>query len=128
MSAVDGRDNRVDADVAVLDTGIDRGHPDLNVVGGYNCTSRLRDKWGDGDGHGTHVAGTIGALDNSIGVVGVAPGARLWSVKVLNSRGKGLLSWLVCGIDWVTSQRDQSDAVKATLRSRQHEHQLPQRR
>lgn len=109
LAAVDGRDNRVDADVAVLDTGIDRSHPDLNVAGGYNCTGRSRDKWGDADGHGTHVAGTVGALDNNIGVVGVAPGARLWSVKVLNSRGKGMRSWLVCGIDWVTKQRDRND-------------------
>ena len=112
LAAVDGRDTRVDADVAVLDTGIDRSHPDLNVAGGYNCTGRYRDRWGDGDGHGTHVAGTIGALDNGFGVVGVAPGARLWSVKVLNSHGSGYASWLVCGIDWVTSQRDPRDASR----------------
>ena len=92
--------------MAILDTGIDRDHPDLNVVGGYNCTSANRDSWDDNDGHGTHVAGIVGALDNSFGVVGVAPGVRLWSVKVLDGEGNGYLSWLVCGIDWVTSQRD----------------------
>jgi subtilisin len=96
----------VNADVAILDTGIDRNHPDLNVAGGYNCTSGNRNKWDDNDGHGTHVAGIVGALDNSFGVVGVAPGVRLWSVKVLDGDGNGYLSWLVCGIDWVTSQRD----------------------
>jgi len=100
------RATRIDADVAILDTGLDRDHPDLNVVGGYNCTGRNRDKWDDVEGHGTHVAGIVGALDNRIGVVGVAPGVRLWSVKVLDSRGRGFMSWIVCGIDWVTAQRD----------------------
>ncbi|MEP7159058.1 MAG: S8 family serine peptidase, partial [Chloroflexota bacterium] len=100
------RATRIDADVAILDTGIDRNHPDLNVVGGYNCTSRNHGKWDDNHGHGTHVAGIVGALDNRIGVVGVAPGARLWSVKVLDRQGRGYVSWIVCGIDWVTAQRD----------------------
>ncbi len=97
---------KVDADVAIIDTGIDRNHPDLNVVGGYNCTSRNRDKWDDDEGHGTHVAGIVGAMDNRIGVTGVAPGVRLWSVKVLDSTGHGFVSWLICGVDWVTAQRD----------------------
>jgi subtilisin family serine protease len=104
------RTQRVDADVAILDTGVDQDHPDLNVVGGYNCTSSNRNKWDDNNGHGTHVAGIVGALDNSIGVVGVAPGVRLWSVKVLDHKGRGFVSWLVCGIDWVTSQRDRGQA------------------
>jgi subtilisin family serine protease len=100
----------VDADVAILDTGVDRDHPDLNVVGGYNCTSSKRDSWDDNNGHGTHVAGIVGALDNSFGVVGVAPGVRIWSVKVLDHKGNGFVSWLVCGIDWVTAQRDRGRA------------------
>lgn len=100
------RQTRIDADVAILDTGIDRDHPDLNVVGGYNCTSSNHAKWDDNEGHGTHVAGIVGALDNRVGVVGVAPGVRLWSIKVLDSQGRGFISWIVCGIDWVTSQRD----------------------
>ena len=108
IANIDGRDDRVDADVAILDTGVDRSHPDLNVVGGYNCTTSNRGAWGDEHGHGTHVAGTVAALDNGIGVVGVAPGARIWSVKVLNKEGTGFLSWLVCGIDWVTAQKDTS--------------------
>ncbi|MEE3876898.1 MULTISPECIES: S8 family serine peptidase [Vibrio] len=102
-------DYRVDVDVAVLDTGIDFEHPDLNVVGGVNCATggpfnTTCGSGGDDDHyHGTHVAGTIAALDNDIGVVGVAPGARLWSVKVLNSRGSGYASWIVAGIDWIAA-------------------------
>ncbi len=113
LARASGRGNHVNADVAVIDTGIERDHPDLNVVGGYNCTSRNRDKWDDADGHGTHVAGIIGAKDNSFGVVGVAPGVRLWSVKVLGPRGSGRMSWLVCGIDWVTSQREKGNPSRA---------------
>jgi hypothetical protein len=84
-------------------------HPDLNVVGGYNCSTSNPAAWTDGNGHGTHVAGTVGALDNGIGVVGVAPGVRLWAVRILNSSGDGLVSWYVCGLDWITAQRDPVD-------------------
>ena len=62
----------VDVDVAVIDTGIDLTHPELNVVGGINCSTG--NSYNDGNGHGSHVAGTIAARDNDIGVVGVAPG------------------------------------------------------
>lgn len=106
---IDGVDERVNADVAIFDTGIDKSHPDLNVVGGYNCSSTNRLAWGDGNGHGTHVAGTVGALDNGIGVVGVAPGVRLWAVRILGSDGSGLVSWYVCGMDWIAGQRDPAD-------------------
>jgi subtilisin len=105
-TSINGADPRVDVDVAILDTGVDASHPDLNVVGGYNCTGSDRNAWADIHGHGTHVAGTLGALDNDIGVVGVAPGARIWGIKVLNDKGTGQASWLVCGIDWVTAQKD----------------------
>ena len=76
----------VPLNVAVIDSGIDSDHPDLNVVGGVNCVG---DKGGFEDtyGHGTLVAGSIGALDNEIGFVGVAPGARLWAVRVLKKNG-----------------------------------------
>ena len=67
-----GVDGRVDADVAIFDTGIDPSHPDLVVAGGYNCTSSNRASWRDQHGHGTHVAGTVGARDDADGVVGVA--------------------------------------------------------
>jgi subtilisin len=99
-AAGDGR-GKVDADVAVLDTGIDPTHPDLNVVGGYNCTSKKVDAWHDDAGHGTHVAGVVAARDDGAGVVGVAPGARLWAVKV-GTATKIKTSDVICGIDWVT--------------------------
>ena len=115
LSRVDGRDSRVNADVAIIDTGVERNHPDLNVVGGYNCTGRNRNKWDDDDGHGTHVAGIVGALDNRVGVVGVAPGARLWSVKVLDRNGRGMLSWMVCGVNWVTAQRERGNPQRPLI-------------
>lgn len=85
--------------VAVIDTGIDLKHPDLNVVGGKNCSTGR--SYADGNGHGTHVAGIIGAKDNGIGVVGVVPGARLWSVRVLDNSGYGAWSSIICGINYV---------------------------
>jgi subtilisin len=94
----------VNVDVAVIDTGIDLKHTDLNVVGGKNCSTGT--SYADGNGHGTHVAGTIGAKDDGNGVVGVAPGARLWAVRVLNNQGSGTRSGIICGIDWVTARGD----------------------
>lgn len=91
----------VNVAVAIIDTGIDIDHPDLNVVGGKNCsTGRSFD---DGNGHGSHVAGTVAGKDNTTGVVGVAPGAPLYAVRVLNNNGSGSWSSVVCGIDWVTA-------------------------
>ncbi len=111
IASIDGVDERVDADVAIVDTGIAQ-HPDLNVAGGYNCSTSDHSAWRDKENHGTHVAGIVGALDNSFGVVGVAPGVRLWAVKILNDDGYGLLSWYVCGLDWILTQRDPNDASR----------------
>ncbi len=108
IAKIDGVDQRVDADVAIVDTGIAL-HPDLNVAGGYNCSTSDHTAWRDVEDHGTHVAGTVGAIDNGIGVVGVAPGVRLWAVKILNDHGDGLISWYVCGLDWILAQRDPKD-------------------
>jgi subtilisin len=108
---VDGSDPRLDVDIAILDTGIQAGHPDLRVVGGKNCTPS-GDGWDrDRHGHGTHVAGIAAARDNGFGVVGVAAGARLWSVKVLDHHGNGFNSWLVCGLDWVATRADPNNAA-----------------
>jgi subtilisin len=101
----------VDADIAILDSGIFKGHPDLNIAGGTNCTGGKRTAYSDGDGHGTHVAGAAAARDNDFGVVGVAPGARLWAVKVLNNNGSGTINTLICGIDWVTGRNTDGNAA-----------------
>jgi subtilisin family serine protease len=111
---INGVDERVDADVAILDTGIAKV-PDLNVVGGHDCSTSNPARWRDVYGHGTHVAGTVGAIDNGSGVVGVAPGVRLWAVKVIDDTGSGLLSWYACGIDWVFAQRDPKDASRPLI-------------
>ena len=86
--------------VAVIDTG-SGPHSDLNIAGGKNCQTGKG--FNDGNGHGTHVAGTIGAINNGAGVVGVAPGIPIYSVRVLDSRGSGRWSNVICGIDWVTA-------------------------
>ena len=114
-------DWQVDVDVAVIDTGIDATHPDLNVFSSVNCSggapwkSSCGSGGADDNGHGTHVAGTIGALDNGIGVVGVAPGARLWAVKVLNSSGSGYMSWIVAGIDYVAANSNSIEVANMSL-------------
>jgi subtilisin len=99
--------NASGASVAVLDSGIDLDHPDLNVAAGPNCVGSGPPD--DDNGHGTHVAGTIAARNNGAGVVGVAPGSRLYSVKVMNAAGEGSFSSIICGIDWVTSTRTDAD-------------------
>jgi aqualysin 1 len=109
--------NRIDADISstqagngsgaisnvnvyVIDTGVDAGHADLNVVGHVNFASGSNT---DCNGHGTHVAGTIAARDDSSFVVGVAPGAPTTGAKVLGCSGSGQWSWIIAGIDWVTA-------------------------
>lgn len=88
--------------VAVVDTGIQSGHPDLKpVVLGLNATNPGKTAEDD-NGHGTHVAGTIGARNNDVGVVGVAPEAVLVAVKVLNKQGSGFYSWIIAGLDWAS--------------------------
>ncbi len=106
--------NPIGVDVAVIDTGIDVDHPDLNVVGGVNCVPG-ETSYDDLNGHGTHVAGIIGARDNGSGVVGVAPGARLWAVRVLNADGEGEFSDVICGVDWVTANAGIIDVVNMSL-------------
>lgn len=113
-SAISGNGSgSVNVDVAVIDTGIQTNHPDLNVVGGKNCSSGS--SYADGNGHGTHVAGTIGAKDDSNGVVGVAPGARLWAVRVLNNQGSGTTSSIICGVNWVTANASTIEVANMSL-------------
>ncbi len=91
--------------VGVIDTGISSSHPDLigNIKGGVN-TINPRKSWNDDNGHGSHVAGIIGALNNTIGVVGAAPEVDLYAIKVLGASGSGYLSDIIEGIDWAIAR------------------------
>jgi subtilisin family serine protease len=115
---VDEKDDaRVNVDVAVIDSGIDYEHPDLNVAGRTNCgsgTECIDNTGADQVGHGTHVSGIVGALDNSYGVVGTAPGARLWAVKV-DQNGALLLSSVLLGIEWVTAHAGTIEVANMSL-------------
>jgi subtilisin family serine protease len=105
----------VNVDVAIIDTGIDLTHPDLTVSGGRNFTSSSTSDYGDGNGHGTHVSGIVGAKDNTLGVLGVAPGARLWAVRVLGSSGSGSLSNVIAGVDWVRANAATIEVANMSL-------------
>lgn len=146
----------IDADIAILDTGV-TPQADLNVVGGKACNKESKSAqgknskkkaknkkkksgkgnagkkknknknkaqqkrknkgapWRDDEGHGTHVAGIAAAIDNDQGIVGIAPGARIWAVKVLDSTGKGTISDVICGLDWVVANKDIIDVANLSL-------------
>jgi len=103
----------------ILDSGIDLDHPDLNVDAsrGYNAFTSGKDgkSLDDGNGHGTHVAGTIAAIDNSTGVIGVAAGATVIPVKVLGARGSGSYSGVIAGIDHVAANGSSGDVANMSL-------------
>ncbi|MEI6424186.1 MAG: S8 family peptidase [Lentisphaerota bacterium] len=94
--------------VAIIDTGMDYTHPDLaaHYAGGYNAIVSTATPLDD-HGHGTHVSGTIGAIKDSVGVVGIAPNARLYAVKVLDAKGSGSYSNIVDGIQWAVDNKIQ---------------------
>jgi subtilisin family serine protease len=96
----------------IIDTGIDTGHADLNVVQHVNFAGGVNR---DCNGHGTHVAGTVAAKDNATDVVGVAPGAPLTGVKVLGCSGSGSWSGVVKGIDWVTANAQKPAVANMSL-------------
>ena len=87
--------------IAILDTGVGP-HQDVIVYGGYDFVNNDNDP-SDDNGHGTHVAGTVAAVFNSFGVVGVAPTARIYSVKVLDKNATGKLDWILKGIEWAVN-------------------------
>ena len=95
--------------VAVIDTGMDLTHPDLQAAyaGGYNTLDTIAAPIDD-NRHGTHVAGTIAATDNGFGVVGVSPAVRLWVVKVLDENGTGDSEHVAAGVDWVLSKKKEA--------------------
>ncbi len=100
----------------VLDTGIDLDHPDLRVDVTRSRSFISRESSPDDfNGHGSHVAGTIGALDNTIGVIGVAPGAPVVAVKVLDRRGSGTTSGVIAGVDYVAQYGRAGDVANMSL-------------
>jgi subtilisin family serine protease len=102
--------------VWIVDTGIDLSHPDLNIAIplGFNA---INPKYSpnDDNGHGTHVAGIVGAIDNSVGVVGVAANAPVVPIKVLNSSGSGTVSDIIEGIDHIVAFAKPGDVVNMSL-------------
>jgi hypothetical protein len=103
----------------IIDTGIDLDHPDLNVDGNRSanfCTQGTFSSSGnDGHGHGTHVAGIIGAKDNGFGALGVVPGVKVVSVKVLSDEGYGQVSDVIAGAIYVLLNADDDDVVNVSL-------------
>lgn len=100
--------------IAVIDTGIDLDNPDLNVITDVSFVPGVTS--GDDDhGHGTHVAGTVAAKDNAEGVVGVAPGANLVAVKVLDADGFGSTASVLAGIDYVIANANETDVANLSL-------------
>jgi subtilisin len=106
----------IDATVAVIDSGVEANHPDLNVV--HSVSFGDTPSGEDFCGHGTHVAGIIGAKSNNIGVVGVAPGVRIWSLNVTNASDcSGTLSASIKALDYVYEHRFEIDAVNMSVGS-----------
>jgi subtilisin family serine protease len=110
---INGMDEQPDVDIAVIDTGVSRMHSELRLFQSVNFSTDVSTD--DLNGHGSHVAGTAAAKDNTAGVVGVAPGARIWSVKVLNRQGSGYMSDIIAGVDYVTQNADRIEVANMSL-------------
>ena len=104
----------INTDIAILDSGIHTSHSDLNIYHQKTFVSGTS-SGNDDNGHGTHVAGIAAAKDNSIGVVGVAPGAKLWAIKVLDRNGSGALSTIIKGIDYIRQYASQIEVANLSL-------------
>ncbi len=118
ITALGGAGNGVGKTAWIIDTGIDLTHPDLSVNSskGFSAFTSGKDRgFNDGNGHGTHVAGTVAALNNNIGVVGVAAGASVVPVKVLSSSGSGSNSGVIAGIEWVAANGKAGDVANMSL-------------
>ena len=105
----------INADIAIIDSGISYNHPDLNIYKRIDFTGGTSLLVDDIYGHGSHVAGIAAAKDNSVGVVGVASGARLWNLKVLDSTGSGSISTLIKALDYVTANAKLIEVANLSL-------------
>jgi subtilisin family serine protease len=104
----------VDADIAILDTGVSLTHPDLNVYRNASFVDGVTS--GDDDqGHGSHVAGIAAAEDNTVGVVGVAPGARIWAIKICDKFGECKISDEIKGLEYATQHADEIDVLNISI-------------
>jgi subtilisin family serine protease len=99
----------------IIDTGIDGTHPELNVNAALSRNYSSGPTWNDGNGHGSHVSGIIGARNNSVGVIGVAPGVELVAVRVLNNAGSGSNSDVIAGVDYVAGAAGGSGVANMSL-------------
>ncbi len=116
IARVNGGAAGVFATAWVIDTGVDLDHPDLRVDVARSRSFLSNDTSpNDTNGHGTHVAGTIAALDNTIGVIGVAPGASVVAVRVLDRRGSGSTSGVIAGVDYVAQYGRPGDVANMSL-------------
>ena len=102
------------ARIGIIDTGISATHPDLisNIKGGVSEVG-YTSYWNDDNGHGTHVAGIVAAVNNTVGVVGGAPAADIFAIKALDRRGSGYLSDVIDGIDWAIANN--MDVINMSL-------------
>ncbi|MFA6469770.1 MAG: S8 family serine peptidase [Bacteroidota bacterium] len=116
IARVGGAGNGVGKVAWIIDTGVDLDHPDLTVdvarSRNFVSTTSTAD---DDNGHGTHCAGIIAAKNNTVGVVGVAAGATVVAVKVLNRRGSGTYSQIIAGVDYVAANGANGDVANMSL-------------
>jgi len=114
IADIENNGGEMDVDIAVIDSGIDEQHPDLNV---YDSVTFLPGyiSGDDENGHGTHVAGIAAARDNNEHVVGTAPGARLWNIRVLDELGRGQLSFIIDGLNYAFTHSDEIDVVNLSI-------------
>ena len=118
VTRVGGAGNGAGKRAWIIDSGVDLEHKDLNVdvTYGFSAFSKGKDaSFDDNNGHGSHVAGTIAAINNNTGVVGVAAGATVVPVKVLNLQGSGSYSGVIAGVDWVASHGTAGDVANMSL-------------
>lgn len=103
----------------ILDTGVDPDHPDLNISKGkskaFITGAKKPIKYDDLNGHGTHIAGIIGAIDNNIGTAGIAAGCEIVAVRVLNANGSGLLSDFISGLDYIHKNSKAGEVVNVSI-------------
>ena len=99
----------------IIDTGIDLDHPDLNTSRNCHASFVRTTSPDDGNGHGTHVAGTVAAKNNTIGTLGVAPNAFVCAVRVLDNSGSGQWSWIVAGVDYVAANGTTGEVANMSL-------------